>query len=145
MTIKTFAESHRVRTRHDSCGDTIIPGKRYAPATETPDRVENRSHVFEYEDGEHFGVCLMFATARKWGSAKRKLDAAGFSLRQDGDTEGIALFDPRDEAQARLALKLAGVKTRRELSPERREAQARLLAAVRAAKQAAKTTPQALA
>lgn len=143
MTIKTFAESYRVRTRQDSCGDVIIPGKRYA--TDMPDRIEYRSHVYDHDDGEHFGVCLTFTSARKWGSVRRKLEAAGFTIRQNGDTEGIGLFNPQDKAQSRLALKLAGVRTRRELSPERREAQARVLAAARAARQAAKTMPQALA
>ncbi len=41
-----------------------------------------------------------------WANAKRKLKAAGFLIRQDGDREGTALFDPDDACQARLAIRL---------------------------------------
>lgn len=44
--------------------------------------------------------------------------AAGFTLLQDGDAEGAAAFDPLNAEQVRLAVKLAGVKTRRCVSEE---------------------------
>ncbi len=54
----------------------------------------------------------------------RKLLAAGFTLRQDATTEGTALFTPENELQARLALRLAGVRQsrRRNLNPAQRQA-----------------------
>ena len=142
MDTKEFASAYKVRAKQDGCGDLIILGKRFAK--DMPDRVEYHSHVFDYEDGEHFGVCLMFAPSgdgtsgksAKWTYAKQKLMAAGFTIRQDGDAEGIGLFDPANQAQARLALRLAEVKTRRPLSPEKAEALAARLQAARAAKQA---------
>ena len=67
----------------------------------------------------------------KWANARKKLVNAGFAIKQDGDAEGIALFDPEHKAQARLALKLAGIRTR-ELSPERKVALAAQLIAARA-------------
>jgi hypothetical protein len=78
-------------------------------------------HVYEHGAGR-FGVMLMFDSARKWSNAKKTLIAGGFAIRQNGDTEGMALFDPEDKAQARLALKIAGARIRRQLSPEKREA-----------------------
>jgi hypothetical protein len=40
----------------------------------------------------------------------------GCVIRQDGDTEGCATFDPTNEAQSKLALRLARVKTIRTAS-----------------------------
>lgn len=138
MDIKAFASTYKVRTKQDGCGDPIIPGKQFA--TDMPDRLEYRSHVFDYQDGQHFALCLMFAPSghsgksAKWTYAKQKLIAAGFAVRQDGEAEGIALFDPTDKVQARLAVRLAGIKTRRPLSPEKAVALATRLQAARAAK-----------
>ncbi len=131
MDIKTFAEKHRVKIQRDSCNDQIIAGKQFFKDMPHWERTEYRSHVFDYEDGEHFGVCLMFAPPKKWGNARRKLEAAGFAIRQNGDTEGIGLFDPKNSQQAKLALKVAGVKTRRALTPERRQAMSEILAQAR--------------
>jgi hypothetical protein len=54
-------------------------------------------HVYEHGAGR-FGVMLMFDSARKWSNAKKTLIAGGFAIRQNGDTEGTALFDPEDKA-----------------------------------------------
>lgn len=83
-----------------------------------PARVEYHSHIYEHDAGV-LGLCLMFMSARKWESAKRQMAAAGFTIRQDGHTEGTALFDPADAEQAKLAFRLAGIRPRRILSPER--------------------------
>lgn len=138
--IKSFAESHRVKIRQDSCGDLVISGKQHTD--DMPVQIEYCSHIFDCEDGHHLGVCLMFAPSgdgksgksAKWVNARKKLIAAGFTIHQDGDAEGIALFDPSNNAQAKLALRLAGVKTRRQLAPEEAAAVAARLAAARAAK-----------
>jgi hypothetical protein len=50
----------------------------------------------------------MFDTPGKWTNAKKKLLAAGFTVRQNGDTEGTALFNPEDKSQARFAFKITG-------------------------------------
>lgn len=118
MTIKDFAEGHRVQARRDGCGDRIITGRLRAKNMST--RPEYASHIYENGDGR-LGVLLMFESKRRWGSARRKLVAAGFEIRQDSDSEGTALFDPANAAQVRLALKLARVRVRRELTEEQRQ------------------------
>lgn len=52
-------------------------------------------------------------TARKWNSVRRTLEAAGMRIKQNGDVDGVALFDPANKAQARLGLKVARVKAKR--------------------------------
>jgi hypothetical protein len=108
MTIKEFAEKHNLNVRRDSCGEETIPGK-----PSKAERVEDRSHVYDHGDGKLFGVCLLFASAKRWGNAKRRLLALGSELRQQGDTEGTLLFDPENEGMAKAALREAGVKRRR--------------------------------
>jgi hypothetical protein len=78
----------------------------------------------------------MFDTPGKWTNAKKKLTAAGFTIRQNAETEGMALFDPEDKAQARFAFKITGARIRRQLSPEKRQALVERLQAARS-KQAA--------
>ncbi len=116
MTIQEFAEVHAVRVKRDGCGDSIIPGRLF-DAELGRDRVEYRSHIYENGDGR-LGVCLLFATKMRWTLAKHKLIAEGFSLKQEGDTEGTLLFEPENAAQARMALKIARVKSRRIMSPK---------------------------
>jgi hypothetical protein len=113
MTVEQFAERYHGRTRKDECGEVIIPGKPWKVQPK-----EGRMyghHVYEHGSGR-FGVMLMFDSARKWNNAKKTLIAAGFTIRQNSDTEGTALFDPEDKAQAKLALKITGARIRRQLS-----------------------------
>jgi hypothetical protein len=63
-----------------------------------------------------------------WSRVRRKCLAAGMTLRQNGDDEGAFSFDPSNRTQAALAIKLAGARPKRRLSPEHR---AKLLAANR--------------
>lgn len=144
MTLVEFAEQYRARTRQNECGETIIPGKLWK---EQPKAGRMYGHqIYEHGNGQ-FGLLLMFPVeeipeiggsgkSAKWVNARRKLIAAGFTIRQNGDAEGTALFNPEDKAQARFGLKLAGVKTRRQLSPERRAALACQLEVARAKKAA---------
>lgn len=105
LTIEQFAGAYKVKTGRDECGDVVIPGRKLS--------AQRGSHIFDgYVDGR-LGVCLMLGSPRKWTTARRKLLAAGFTIKQDGQTEGIATFDPAERTQSRLAIKLAGVKTRR--------------------------------
>ena len=117
MDISAFSEKYRVRTKRDSCGDPIIPGN--ARPKDMPQRVEYASHIYENGDGR-FGLCLLFETKIRWTYAKKSLEDAGFLIRQNGDTEGTALFDPDNWKQARLAIKLARIRNRKILSPEQR-------------------------
>jgi hypothetical protein len=41
-------------------------------------------------------------------------------VRQNGDWEGVLSFDPHNAEQAQLAIRVAGIKRRRKLSPEHR-------------------------
>jgi hypothetical protein len=101
MNIKKFCEENRLNWRVDDCGEHIIPGKS--------------GHI--YADGMRAGV-IVSSSPKKWGNARRAFQAAGFEIRQDGDFEGSALFDPRDGKALKLAMRYARVKHRRKLSPE---------------------------
>jgi hypothetical protein len=103
-----FSEANRVRVKRDQCGELIIPGAV--------------GHIYQHGNGRQLGVLLMLQTKMQWTYAKRKLTAAAFTVRQDGDTEGTALFDPGDREQFRLAVKLARVRPRRNLTSEQRQA-----------------------
>jgi hypothetical protein len=108
MTIEQFAERFKVKTKRDECGDTIIPGKQHKFA-------DGQSSIFGgYDDGQ-LGVALLFGTKKKWGNARRKLQAEAFTVRQDGDTEGILTFNPENAKQARLAIKAAGVRVKKNM------------------------------
>jgi hypothetical protein len=60
------------------------------------------------------------------------LTASGFAIKQNAETEGTALFDPENKAQAKLALKITGARVRRQLSPDKRDALVARLQAARA-------------
>jgi hypothetical protein len=139
MNLEDFAAKYHVKTRRDECAETIIPGKLWKQQSKAS-RIDGHQ-IYEHKGGQ-FGLLLMFpgdsgeeiggsGKSAKWGNACKKLIAAGFTIRQNGDAEGTALFNPEDKAQAKLALKLAGIKTRRQLSPERKAALASQLAAAR--------------
>lgn len=121
MTLQEFADRRRLRIRLGEDREPIILGKR--------------GHIYEH-DAETLGLLLEYPTARRWNWARRKLEAAGFTIWQDGDQEGSALFDPENAAQVRLAFRLAGVKTRR--SPS-----AAQLAALEKARKSAKLLQEA--
>jgi hypothetical protein len=110
-----FARSHNLRRKvvKDSCGESlIIIGKPPKP------RPEDCSHIFEHGEGK-LGISLLFNTARTWTTSKARCLAAGMELYQDGETEGTFLFDPENEAQARVAKKETKArKAKAELTPE---------------------------
>ena len=112
MTIQTFAEQYRLTTKKDSCGEVVIPGRPRNTA-----RVENRCQIFEHGK-QKFGICVLADTVGKWNHRKKTARDAGFTLRQDGETEGILLFDPQNAKQARLAIKLVGAREKRRVTPE---------------------------
>lgn len=101
MTLEQFAEQYNVKTKRDDCGDTIVLGKV--------------GHIADGYSGNRFGVCIMLDTRRQWTAAKRRLLDVGMTIRQDGDTEGIATFDGTDRKQSRAARKVARVRNRRQV------------------------------
>jgi hypothetical protein len=91
MILQSLAEGNRLRIKRDACGDLYIPGRV--------------GEIYEYGGGR-FAVTLMPNKPRAWPIARRRLAEAGFQLTQNGDREGTALFDPREQEQLALALKL---------------------------------------
>ena len=100
MNIQEIADFNRLKTRVDEDGAKIIPGKL--------------GHIYEYDE-DTLGVMVMPDPPRKqyWGHTKRTLAEAGFVIRQDGDGEGVGLFDPQNPGQLKLALRAARIRRRR--------------------------------
>jgi hypothetical protein len=135
--IKAFAEQHRLKVKTDSCGDSFIAGKTFCPDMVTVvkrriakgikrDLKEYSSHIYDgFADGR-LGLCLLYATKKRWNAAQKLMLAAGFIGRQFGDTEGCFTFDPENPAQVTLALSLARIKRKRIPSPSQAAVLARL-------------------
>jgi hypothetical protein len=123
VVFKEFAEKYRVRTRRDNCGEEIITGSRIPK--DMPKRVEYACHVYDHGDGQWFGLLLLLKTKQQWTHAKKQLVAAGFTIKQNAETEGTALFNPEDPAQVGLAFKLARIRAKRVMSEGQRLALAK--------------------
>ena len=109
MQIEQFAEQHRLRTRRDECNDTIIPGR----VGQIYDNGAGRRGVMYMPDPDG----NRDPSPKRWNNRKRKLTAAGCQIKNDGDGEGIALFDPDNAVQVRLAIQVAGIKRIRMSAP----------------------------
>jgi hypothetical protein len=108
-TLKTFATKYRLKLRLDVDETRIIFG---------------RAGQIHQHDLGRLGVMYMPAKAKSaemWNSRRKACIAVGMELHQDGDREGSLLFDPRNAAQAKLAIQVAGVKKRRLMSPAQKE------------------------
>lgn len=126
MKFPEFAETNRLKVTRDECGDAIIAGKQ--------------GQLYPYTESE-MGVMFMPPKTKTdsygrwcpkvWGNFKRAAAAIGMVLTQDGDSEGCLSFDPLSKEQVKLAVKIAGVRVRKTLSPERKAALAATLAAAR--------------
>ena len=105
MNIKQFANERRLKLRLDDCGDPVINGKF--------------GHLYEYDDNE-LALCFMPGkdTAHLWKARRATCVNAGMTLRQNGDVEGCLSFDPRDKAQAKLAIQVVRCRVRRVATPE---------------------------
>ena len=101
MDIQAFANLYRLRVKRHEDGELIITGKL--------------GHIYGHDDAT-LGLMFMPDRPRLWPNARRKLEAAGFVIWQDGDHEGSALFDPTNKAQARLALRVVGIRRKRRAS-----------------------------
>jgi hypothetical protein len=118
ITLAGLAELYRLRIRLDQCRDAIVQGKL--------------GHLYEH-DASRFGIVLeapangpsLDHTLR---SRKRRALAAGFLLRQEGDSEAVLLFNPADAKQAQLATRLIQAKrTRRAAQPSDAQLRVRAL------------------
>jgi len=113
--ITAFAQQHRLHTFRDTDGTTVIRGR-------------DGCQLYEYSDSE-LGLLVSSETndprPRRWTAIRKKCLAVGMILRQNGDDEGALSFDPNNRQQSRLAIKIAGARPKRQLSPEHR---AKLLA-----------------
>lgn len=114
--IQTFATTHRLKTRIAEDGTKIIPGKF--------------GHLYFYDHGV-FGVTVIPDRPRRqyWGYVRAALLKAGFTVVQDCDGEGAAIFDPANTAQAKEAIRAAGITRKRQISPEQRDRQIQRLRA----------------
>ena len=151
MDIKQFAEQHRLKVRNDECGEPIIFGRMWKNqpiprfVSHRPASEYHYGHqIFDNGDGR-LGVVLMFDSPAKWTFAEKKLIEANFVIKNSGISkgvppffdrygEGIALFDPANKVQVRLALKLTGARIRKVLSPEQKATLAVRLLTARQAK-----------
>ena len=126
MKCSEFAETNRLKVTRDECGGAIIAGKQ--------------GQLYPFTESE-MGVMFMPPKTKTdsygrwcpkvWGNFKRAAALIGMVLTQDGDSEGCLSFDPFNKEQVKLAVKIAGVRVRKSLSPERRAALAGTLAAAR--------------
>ncbi len=102
-TIITFAEKNRLRVRRDECGDPIVVGKL--------------GQLYQHDDGL-VGLVLMCLNGddpkldNTLRARMRKALREGLELHQCGDYESTFVFDCENRAQARLAIRLAGIKRR---------------------------------
>ena len=102
--IQSFARLHRLKTRLDTDATLIIQGRL--------------GHIYQYD--EHRLAVLVISPVcqgRYWNATRGRLSSLGFTIVQNGDCEGAAVFSPGDPAQAGAAIKAAGVKRKRQLSP----------------------------
>lgn len=104
MNVQEFSEKYKVKTRRDECNDTVVSGKV--------------GHIGEGYANGRLGMYVMLETVRKWNFVRRRLEGAGMTIKQDAETDGVAVFDPTNKKQVRLAMKVAGIKAKRQCSLE---------------------------
>lgn len=111
--LEKFVVEHNLMTKRDSCGEPlIVPGN--------PRRSEDISHIYQHDDTT-LGLVLLYDTPTLWNNAKKRLTGLGFMVHQDGETEGTLLFNPENATQVQAAIKTAGLRKHRRISPEHRE------------------------
>ena len=113
--IHTFAQQNRLPISRETDRTTVIAGRVGC-------------HLYEYSDSE-LGLMVLSdakdSRPRRWAGIRKKCLEAGMTLRQNGEDEGALSFAPNNRQQAHLAIKIAGARPKRQLSPEHR---AKLLA-----------------
>ena len=127
-----FAKQYRLRITSDTCGDPIVQGRLYKDA-----------NISEFSE-DKLAMCFLVdgrpgAPSRQglFNSTKAKCLEAGMTLHQEGDQEGIFVFDPTNAEQSKLAIKGVRAHVKKQLSPEQ---VAKLVASSAAHRFAAKKT-----
>jgi hypothetical protein len=114
MVLENWAVEQNLKVRRDSCGEPlIVPGN--------PRRSEDISHIYQHSP-DVLGLVLLYDTPTLWSNAKKKLTGLGFTVHQDGDTEGVLLFNPENQTQVTAAIKTAGLKKHYPISEAKRAA-----------------------
>lgn len=119
MTVQEFATQYNLRLKRDSCGELFIPGRRKRSDSKWPEE-KHVAHLYEYS-GDKVGLVLLSNSVRKWNNLRRNLLALGFTLLQNGDTEGTLLFPAADQGMAKIAIHAIGAHPRRKASPAQLE------------------------
>ena len=98
--IEAFAAKHHFRIETSADKERVIHGRR--------------GHIFEYGNGL-LGVTIKptGTSPRTWNAARNSFVEAGMTITQDGDSEGVATFDPENKKQRSLAIKHAGIKRKK--------------------------------
>jgi hypothetical protein len=116
-----FAEKCNLKVKKLE-GELVIPGRKVKrndgryPAPNPALAIDCfLGHIFQYSSSP-LGMVFMPRRPKVWKNMSRKLVAAGFAIRQNGDWEGMATFDPDNTAQARLAIKAIGARKKRQAS-----------------------------
>ena len=116
-------DTNREEMIHKFAQQNRLPTSRESDDRTTVIRGRAGCHLYEYSDSE-LGLMILSDTKdahpRRWAGIRKKCLAAGMTLRQGGDDEGAFSFDPTNRQQARLAIKVTGVRLKRQISPERR-------------------------
>jgi hypothetical protein len=115
MTLTEFAERYKVKIRKDSCDDPIVAGR-----VKWAKHLEDNHNVFE-ADGE-FYVYFNFLTVGKWNNVRKKLIEKGAKPYITCEVDGYLSFDPENAELVKLILRLAKIRTKRQLTPEQKAA-----------------------
>ena len=121
MTLEQFASHYRLKVRRNPDDDNlpVIAGKNGEIYTYS----ENELAV-SFMPGLVKGRGVGTWCPKRWGNFRRKAEAVGMTVRQNGDSEGSLSFDSLNREQAKLALQIARARQKRQMSPE---AKARLV------------------
>src|SRR5438270_903006 len=77
------------------------------PAARDPNPIEQSKTQID-----NYLVRPEFFEVQSWDTAQ----SVGMTMLQDGDSEGCMGFDPENPRQSKLALKMAGIKAKRQIS-----------------------------
>jgi len=131
MELIEFADDYNLKVKRLE-GELVIPGRRVKGNDDSYPAPNPRypldcllGHLFEYSS-TRMGLVFMPRRPKVWKNMSRRLVAAGFEIRQNGDWEGMATFDPANPAQARLAIKAISARRKRQASKAQVENLARL-------------------
>jgi hypothetical protein len=126
VNIESFAEQYRLRSRNTGA-ERVVPGK-FGEIADMGDEGLFRLRLLAVPRSANHDIKLR--------NRRRTAEAGGLKIKWRGDAESIFYFNPADDVQANLAIRLVGTKIRRRLTPEQRESLSVRLAAARFAKAA---------